>query len=447
MTMPLTTAELRQRFPDPFVWGVATSAFQIEGAARAHGKGPSIWDEFCRVPGAIADGSNGDIACDHYHRLESDLELLADLGVNAYRFSISWPRVQPLGFGPVNGEGLAFYERLVDGLLARNIQPYATLYHWDLPAELQRRDGGWLSRDTAQRFAEYAAIVARRLGDRVVSFATHNEPWVTAVLGYERGIFAPGLKSRRVAYQVNHHLLVSHALAMQAIRASGSEADVGIVLNMSPVYPATDSALDLAHARLWDGFLVRWYMDALLKAQYPADVLEHLGADAPATEPSDAKLIAQPCDFLGINYYNPIVSSSENPAAPAADGAAVTDMGWEVAPESLTDLLVRLNRDYALPPVLITENGAAYQDRIVGGRVEDEERRRYIESHLVAVADVIASGVDVKGYFVWSLMDNFEWAEGYRKRFGIVHVDYRTLDRTLKGSGLWYRSLLRPAIS
>jgi beta-glucosidase len=447
MTTSLTPADLRRRFPASFVWGVATSAFQIEGAARAYGKGPSIWDEFCRVPGAIADGSNGDVACDHYHRLESDLDLLADLGVSAYRFSISWPRVQPLGFGPVNEEGLAFYERVVDGLLARNIRPYATLYHWDLPAELQRRDGGWLARDTAQRFAEYASIVAKRLGDRVVSFATHNEPWVTAVLGYERGVFAPGLKNRRVAYQANHHLLVSHALAMQAIRASASEADVGIVLNMSPVYPATDSALDLAHARLWDGLLVRWYMDALLKAEYPADVLEHLGADAPAVQPGDAVLIAQPCDFLGINYYNPIVSSSENPAAMASDGAAVTDMGWEVAPHSLADLLVRLNRDYALPPVLITENGAAYQDRFVGGRVEDEERRQYIESHLVALADVIAHGVDVKGYFVWSLMDNFEWAEGYRKRFGIVHVDYRTLDRTLKGSGRWYRSLLKPAIS
>jgi beta-glucosidase len=447
MTTTLTPAELRRRFPEDFVWGVATSAFQIEGAARAYGKGPSIWDEFCRVPGAIADGSNGDVACDHYHRLESDLDLIADLGVSAYRFSISWPRVQPLGSGAVNPEGLAFYDRLIDGLLARNIQPYATLYHWDLPAELQRRADGWLARDTAQRFAEYASIVARRLGDRVVSFATHNEPWVTAVLGYERGIFAPGLKDRRAAYQVNHHLLVSHALAMQAIRASGTEADVGIVLNMSPVYPATDSPLDAVHAKLEDGRLVRWYMDALFKAQYPEDIVAYLGADAPEIQHGDLRLISQPCDFLGINYYNPIVSSSENPAAPASHGAAVTDMGWEVAPQSLADLLLRLNRDYPLPPVLITENGAAYQDQVVSGRVEDEQRRQYIESHLVAVADVIERGVDVKGYFVWSLMDNFEWAHGYRKRFGIVHVDYATLARTLKGSGLWYRSLLRPAMT
>lgn len=446
MTQQLPVAELRRRFPRDFVWGVATSAFQIEGAPRADGKGPSIWDEFCRVPGAIADGGNGDVACDHYHRLESDLDLIADLGVTAYRFSISWPRVQPLGTGPANDRGLAFYERLVDGLLERKIQPYATLYHWDLPAELQHRDGGWLARDTAYRFAEYAQIVAQRLGDRIVSFATHNEPWVSAVLGYERGVFAPGVKDRRVAYQASHHLLLSHALAMQAIRAN-TKAGVGIVLNMSPVYPATESELDAHHARLEDGRLIRWYTDALLKGQYPADIVDHLGADAPQVQPGDAQLIAQPCDFLGINYYHPTVSSGDNPAAPASNGAAVTDMGWEVAPHRLADLLLRLHRDYRLPPVFITENGAAYRDAVVGGRVEDEQRRQYIESHLVAVASAIQRGVDVKGYFVWSLMDNFEWAEGYRKRFGIVHVDYATLRRTLKSSAVWYRSLLRMPVA
>jgi beta-glucosidase len=439
----LPVGELRQRFPEDFVWGVATSAFQIEGGVSAGGRGPSIWDDFCRVPGAIADGSNGDVACDHYHRLEADLDLLADLGVSAYRFSISWPRVQPLGTGAVNEDGLAFYDRLVEGLLERNIQPYATLYHWDLPAELQRRDGGWPSRDTAHRFGDYARIVAQRLGDRIVSFATHNEPWVAAVLGYERGIFAPGLKNRRVAYQASHHLLLSHGLATQAIRSSRSTADVGIVLNLSPVYPATDSASDAVRARLEDGCLVRWYMDALFKGCYPVDVLEHLAGDAPAVFPGDAELIAAPCDFLGINYYHPLVASSDKPASPAWNGAAVTDMGWEVAPQSLSDLLLRLNRDYDLPPVFITENGAAYQDEMIGGRIEDEPRREYIESHLVAVADVIARGVDVKGYFVWSLLDNFEWAEGYRKRFGIVHVDYETQRRTMKGSALWYRALLR----
>jgi beta-glucosidase len=442
MTRAHSVVELSRRFPRDFVWGTATSAFQIEGAARVDGKGASIWDEFCRVPGAIADGSNGDIACDHYHRVESDLDLIAHLGVTAYRFSISWPRVQPLGMGAVNAAGLDFYDRLVDGLLERKVQPYATLYHWDLPAELQRRDGGWSSRDTAHRFADYAQIIADRLGDRVASFATHNEPWVTTVLGYERGTFAPGIRDRRVAYQAGHHLLISHGLAMQAIRQTRTRADVGIVLNMSPVYPATDSDLDAEHARLEDGRLVRWYMDALFKSHYPADVVEHLGEDAPRVLPGDAELIAQPCDFLGVNYYHPTVSSSANPASPASSGAAVTDMGWEVAPHSLADLLLRLKRDYELPPIFITENGAAYEDQIVDGRVEDEQRRHYIELHLAAIADVIQRGVNVKGYFVWSLMDNFEWAEGYRKRFGIIHIDYATLRRTLKRSALWYRSLL-----
>jgi beta-glucosidase len=448
MSARVPIEDLRRRFPADFVWGTATSAFQIEGAARSYGKGPSIWDEFCRVPGAIADGSNGDVACDHYHRLDADLDLLADLGVDAYRFSISWPRIQPLGYGPVNAVGLAFYERLVDGLLARNIQPYATLYHWDLPAELQRQSGGWLARETAYRFADYARIIARSLGDRIVSFATHNEPWVAAVLGYERGVFAPGVRSQRAAAQVSHHLLLSHALAAQAIRQTRTSADVGIVLNLSPVYPATDSAADVAAARLEDGRLVRWYMDALFKGRYPADVLAHLGADAPETQPGDAELIAEPCDFLGVNYYHPLVASGASPAAQArSDAVEVTDMGWEVAPQSLTDLLLRLDRDYDLPPIFITENGAAFDDRMVAGRVDDEPRQQYIESHLVALADVIERGVAVMGYFVWSLLDNFEWAEGYRKRFGIVHVDYSTLDRTLKGSALWYRSLLKSARS
>lgn len=443
MTQHPSVTELSSRFAKSFIWGVATSAFQIEGAAQSDGKGASIWDEFCRVPGVIADDSNGDIACDHYHRLDEDLDLIASLGVTAYRFSISWPRVQPLGEGSVNPAGLAFYDRLVDGLLQRNIQPYVTLYHWDLPAQLQREQGGWLSRATAYRFADYAQLIAQRLGDRVVSFATHNEPWVTAVLGHEHGIFAPGIKDRRIAFQVSHHVLVSHALAAQAIRHSGSRADVGIVLNMSPIYPATDSDADANHARLEDGRLVRWYMDALFKGHYPADVLEDLGADAPHVAPGDAELIAQPLDFLGVNYYHPTVSSSGNPSAPATAGASVTDMGWEVAPQSLTDLLLRLQRDYSLPPVFITENGAAYKDQMVDGRVDDEQRRQYIESHLAAIAEVTQRGVDIRGYFVWSLMDNFEWAQGYGKRFGIVHVDYATLRRTLKSSARWYQSLLR----
>ena len=432
---------LARRLPAEFVWGVASSAFQIEGAASADGKGASIWDEFCRQPGAIADGSNGEIACDHYHRLDSDLDLIAALGIRAYRFSISWPRVQPLGSGASNEAGLDFYSRLVDGLLKRGIQPYATLYHWDLPAALQRAHGGWANRDTAYRFADYATIVTKRLGDRIHSFATHNEPWVTATIGHELGHFAPGVKSLAVAAQVSHHCLLSHGLAMQAMRAARGGIEVGLVLNLSPVYSATDSAADRAHASLEDGLLVRWYMDAVLRGHYPADVLQHLGASAPRTEADDARLIAQPLDFLGVNYYHPIVSTAAKPFSPASLGASVTDMGWEVAPSQFVELLTRLDREYDLPPVFITENGAAYKDVLIDGQVQDHERRAYIEAHVTAVADAIERGVDVRGYFLWSLLDNFEWASGYTKRFGIYYVDYATQERTLKRSGAWYRNL------
>jgi beta-glucosidase len=433
--------ELSNRFPTNFVWGVASSAFQIEGASAADGKGASIWDEFCRLPGAIADGSDGRIACDHYNRLESDLDLIAALGVGAYRFSISWPRIQPTGSGAVAAQGIDFYNRLVDGLLERGIEPFATLYHWDLPAALQREHNGWANRTTAYRFADYAALVAERLGDRVRCFATHNEPWVTATIGHELGHFAPGLKDRAVAMQVSHHCLLSHGLAMQAMRSSRSNIDIGIVLNLSPVYSASDSPADTMLASREDGLLVRWYMDALLRAEYPADILEYLGSDAPVPQAGDAQLISQPLDFLGVNYYNPIVSTAERSFSPAREGAVVTDMGWEVAPATFTELLTRLDRDYELPPLFITENGAAYRDLVIDGHVRDEERRAYIESHIRAIADAIDQGVDVRGYFVWSLLDNFEWAAGYTKRFGIYYVDYQTQARILKRSGFWYKDL------
>ena len=434
---------LSRRFPSGFVWGAASSAYQIEGAAAADGKGESIWDEFCRRPGVIADGSSGEVACDHYHRMDADLDLLAELAVGAYRFSISWPRIQPAGSGALNEAGLAFYDRLVDGLLRRNIKPYVTLYHWDLPAALQREQGGWAARDTAYRFRDYAAVVARRLGDRVASFATHNEPWVTATLGHEIGLFAPGLKNRAIAAQVSHHCLLSHGLAAQAIRAVRGDIPVGIVLNLSPVTQATQSGADVAQAALEDGLLVRWYMDALLKGSYPADVLDHLANDAPRVEPGDLQLIAQPLDFLGVNYYYPTIAHAGKPASPAAPGAPITDMGWEVAPAGLTDLLTRLARDYRLPPLMITENGAAYRDRVENGRVEDEARRQYLESHVRAAADAIGHGVDLRGYFVWSLLDNFEWASGYEKRFGLYYVDYATQARIEKSSAAWYAALMR----
>lgn len=433
---------LCRRFPEGFLWGTATSAYQIEGAASLDGKGESIWDQFCRRPGVIADGSTGDVACDHYHRLESDLNLLSELGVDAYRFSISWPRIQPAGSGAVNEAGLSFYERLVDGLLRRNIKPYATLYHWDLPAALQQQ-GGWASRDTAYRFMEYAAIIAQRLGDRVTAFVTHNEPWVTATLGHQTGVFAPGLKDRAVAAQVSHYCLLSHGLASRAIREIRSAASVGIALNLSPVTQATQSGPDAAQAVLEDGLLIRWYMDALCKGVYPEDVLEHLGADAPRVAAGDMELIAQPLDFLGINYYYPTIARAGRPATPAAPGAPLTDMGWEVSPASLTALFTRLHRDYRLPPVYITENGAAYRDWLIDGRVKDEARRHYIESHVRAVADAIERGVDVRGYFVWSLLDNFEWASGYEKRFGLYYVDYATQDRIAKSSATWYAQWTR----
>ncbi len=433
---------LRARFPATFAWGVASSAFQIEGAATADGRGPSIWDEFCRRPGAIADGTDGTIACDHYHRLESDLDLIAALGIRAYRFSIAWPRIQPTGSAALNPAGLDFYNRLVDGLLERDIEPYLTLYHWDLPAALQHAHNGWADRSTALRFADYAGAVAERLGDRVTSFTTHNEPWVTATLGHEMGVFAPGVKDRRIATQASHHCLLSHGLAAQAIRSARGGLEVGIVLNLSPVFAASDSPEDRLQARRDDGFLLRWYMDALLEGAYPADIIDFLGADAPVQQPEDAQLISQPLDFLGINYYYPITAVAGQPFNPTRPGVPVTDLGWEVAPGRLTDLLLRLDRDYDLPPLMIIEKGAAFRDRIVDGGIQDEERRAYIETHVRAIASAIEQGVDVQGYFVWSLLDNFEWASGYSKRFGIYYVDYATQARILKRSGQWYRSFV-----
>ena len=434
---------LARRYPAHFIWGAATSAYQIEGAVSADGRGCSIWDEFCERPGAIVDGSSGTVACDHYRLWETDLDLMARLGIGAYRFSVSWPRVQPDGSGAFNRLGLAFYERLVDGMLERGIEPCATLYHWDLPAALQRELGGWAERPTASLFAEYAAAVAARLGDRVKSFTTHNEPWVTATLGYELGVFAPAVRDRALAMRASHHCLLSHGLAAQAIRASCPDAAVGIVLNLAPVYPATDSVSDAEQSRRDDGLLTRWYMDSLLLGRYPSDVLEYLGPDAPAMRSADSNLIAQPLDFLGVNFYSPMLSAAGQSWMPARPGAPVTDMGWEVSPRDLTSLLRRLHRNYKLPPLFITENGAAYADHVEQGEIDDEPRRAYLESHLHALADAIDQGINLHGYFVWSLLDNFEWTHGYSQRFGIVHVDHATQIRTPKRSAFWYSRLMR----
>jgi beta-glucosidase len=428
-------------FPSDFVWGVATSAFQIEGASSSDGRGLSTWDTFCRKPGAIADASSGDIACDHYNRWQSDLDIIASLGVNAYRFSVSWSRVQPSGMGDWNEKGIAFYDRLIDGLLERGVQPYLTLNHWDLPEVLQQR-GGWVNRDTAHHFVDYAREVGRRLCDRVKSITTHNEPWVIATLGYEQGIFAPGLKERSQAMQASHHLLLSHGLAMQALRADGIQSDLGIVLNLSPVHSATNDKADVDKTKLEDGRLVRWYMDPLFGRGYPQDVLEFLESDAPKIMPGDMAAISEPMDFLGLNYYSRSVVSAKGAWDVRSSGRDVTDMGWEVYPEGLTELLVRLDRDYDVPPMFVTENGGAFKDTLINGRVHDDDRTAYLAQHIAAVSAAMRQGVRMSGYMVWSLLDNFEWASGYEKRFGIVHVDYATQKRTLKNSALWYRRFL-----
>ena len=441
----MTTAPRRTDFPADFAWGVATSAFQIEGAATADGKGPSVWDTFCRQSGAIDDGSNGDVACDHVARWRDDLDMIADLGVNAYRFSVSWPRVQPLGRGAWNRAGLDFYDRLVDGLLERGLQPHVTLNHWDLPAALQEQ-GGWGSRDTVGHFVEYALGVQRLLGDRIRTLTTHNEPWVVAVLGHRTGQFAPGLKDVKLSNQVAHHLLLSHGLALRALRASGCRTPLGIVLNLAPIHPATDSEADRAEARLEDGRVLRWYLDPLVHGRYPEDAWAAYGDDVPEVRAGDLEAIAAPLDFVGINYYTRVLASATGQAPDAAArGVPVTDMGWEVYPEGLTELLLRVQRDYAPPRLFVAENGAAFADQLTNGRVHDAERVRYLQTHIAAVQRAMQQGANVAGYMVWSLMDNFEWSYGYAKRFGIVHVDYASQQRTLKDSALWYRGFLAGA--
>ena len=428
----------RRDFPAGFRFGVATSSYQIEGATREDGRGDSIWDTFCREPGRISDGTSGDVACDHYHRWPQDLDLIASLGVDAYRFSVAWPRVVPTGSGAVNAAGLDFYERLVDGMLERGLRPYATLYHWDLPQPLQD-GGGWDNRDTAYRFAEYTRAVAERLGSRVASYATLNEPWCSSILSYQIGEHAPGLRDRRAALSAAHHLLLGHGEAMKVLREVVPGVEAGIVLNLNPMYAASGSPEDQQVVRQADGEFNRWFLDPLLKGEYPAGIWEGYGADVPHVEAGDLETIRQPLDFLGVNYYSRGFVSAQGQVKP--DGAEYTAIGWEVYPQGLTDLLVRLNTDYTVPPIFITENGAAYSDTLSGDAVHDAERLNYFSTHLEAVRQATVQGVDVRGYFAWSLMDNFEWAHGYSKRFGLVYVDYGDQARTLKDSAKWYQAL------
>ncbi len=429
------------QFPADFTWGVATSAFQIEGAHAQDGKGPSIWDTFCSNPANIKDQSDGTVACDHYNRYKEDVGIIASLGVDAYRFSMAWARVQPEGKGAWNEKGFDFYDRLIDELAAKGIKSHLTLYHWDLPQGLQN-DGGWLNRDTAARFGEYAHEVARRFGNRIEAIATHNEPWCTANLGYGNSQFAPGVTDAKQAIQVSHHLLLSHGLGMQAMRAANTSAKLGIVLNQWTADPATDSEADRNMAELEWSKSVEWFMDPIFKGHYPELALKAHGDKAPVVHAGDMEVIHQPIDFLGCNYYFRAFCSAETPPKTPPALLGTTDMGWEIYPQGLPELLLKLKGQYELPPIYITENGMANPDSVVEGTVPDHGRIEFVKMHLDALAEAMAGGVDVQGYFLWSLLDNFEWNSGYAKRFGIVHVDYATQQRTPKESAYWYREFV-----
>jgi beta-glucosidase len=437
-----------RRFPDGFVWGAGTSAYQVEGAAHEDGRGESMWDRFAHTPGNVANDEHADVTTDHYHRWQEDVGILAELGLGAYRFSIAWPRVQPPGRGPVNPAALAFYDRLVDALLERGIQPCVTLYHWDLPQALED-DGGWLSRSTAARFAEYASLCFRAFGDRVRTWFTINEPWVASTLGYRLGIHAPGHRSLRESLAASHHLLLAHGLAVRSFRAAGTGGRIGIVLSQSPTYPATSSDGDAVAARGSDGYTNRWYLDPVLAGAYPEDMLELWGrlvGGLPEIAPDDARTIGTPSDFLGVNYYaRRVIGAGRSDdglpwrVMPADPAMPRTDTGWEITPHALFDQLVRMRAQYGDVPILVTENGAVFLDQPnPDGRTFDQGRSAFIRDHLVAIHRVIEAGVRVQGYFAWSLLDNFEWAEGFRSRFGLVHVDYPTGRRLIKESGRWY---------
>ncbi|MEM7273294.1 MAG: GH1 family beta-glucosidase [Actinomycetota bacterium] len=425
------------RFPERFLWGSATSSYQIEGAAELDGRSLSIWDVFCREEGRIKDGSSGAVACDHYHRYRDDVTLMAGLGLQAYRFSIAWPRVVPEGVGPVNQAGLDFYDRLVDALLEQGIRPMPTLYHWDLPHALEQR-GGWVVRDTAEAFADYAAAVVDRLGDRIGTWTTLNEPFVSANHGYVTGEHAPGRTSMAEGMAASHHLLLAHGLAGERIRSLAPDARLAIVINFTDLIPATDDAEDRVATHHQDALENRWYTDPLAGYGYPADSAEHFDWDQGEVRDGDLALISQPIDLLGVNFYTRgrVARTGE---APTPTDLPRNTMGWEIHPPSLGRLLRWLRDRYDFPSYLITENGAPMPDiERVDGRIEDDDRLGYIRDHLAQVHGAIADGCPIEGYLVWSLFDNFEWAWGYGPRFGIVEVDFETLERTPKKSAEWF---------
>ncbi|GAA0659011.1 GH1 family beta-glucosidase [Kitasatospora atroaurantiaca] len=437
----------RLALPADFRWGVATAAYQIEGATGEDGRGASVWDTFTAKPGTVRDGHTGEVACDHYHRWPEDIALMRELGIDAYRFSVAWPRIQPTGTGPVNKAGLDFYDRLVDGLLAVGITPTPTLFHWDLPQALEDR-GGWLERDTARCFAEYAGVVAARLGDRVGTWITLNEPFVHMVFGYALGSHAPGRSLMLDALPVAHHQLLGHGLAAAVLREHGGR--VMISNNCTPVRAASEDPADLVAAEAYDALHNRLFNDPLLLGSYPD--LSAFGVDRDlggAVREGDLDLIAAPLDGLGVNYYNPTrIAAPTAPGLPfeeaPIEGVPRTAFGWPVVPDGLRELLTGLGRRYgaALPPITITENGCSVEDEVLNGAVDDRARIDYLAGHVAAVEAAVAEGVDVRGYFTWSLMDNFEWAEGFSQRFGLVHVDFETQQRTPKASYAWYRNLI-----
>jgi beta-glucosidase len=436
-------------FPDGFLWGAATSAYQIEGSPLADGAGPSIWQRFSHSPGRTHEGQTGDVACDHYRRYRDDVRLMAELGLNAYRFSIAWSRVLPEGTGRVNEDGLGFYDRLVDTLLEHGIRPNATLYHWDLPAELDDR-GGWLNRDVADWFADYARVAFRRLGDRVPMWATLNEPWVVTDGGYLHGALAPGHRNLFEAPIATHNLMRAHGAAVQAYRAEAKDK-IGLVVNLEPKVSATDRPEDIEATRRADAYMNRQYLDPAFFGTYPEELAEIFGEAWPEHSVEDMALIRQPIDFLGINYYTRGVTKHDPSNLPVQNGYVrqpehtYTETGWEVHAPALTDLLLWVRDRYGSLPLYITENGAAFYDppRTVDGAIEDPLRVAYYRDHLRAVHDAIGQGVDLRGYFAWSLLDNYEWSLGYTKRFGIVHVDFETQRRTPKASARFYADVIR----
>lgn len=426
------------QFPMDFLWGASTAAFQIEGAAFEDGRGESIWDRFCRTPGKVFEGHTGDVATDHYHRYAEDVALMREMGLDAYRFSVAWPRILPQGQGPVNEAGLDFYERLVDELLAAGIQPFVTLYHWDLPQALQDQQDGWASRAIVEQFARYADIVSRRLGDRVKNWSTLNEPYVFVYVGHGEGRHAPGLTDPKLAAQVGHHALLAHGAAVPILRQNaGPDAQIGIVYSFHPVETVRDEPELADAARLLDARVNRWFLDPVLGGEYPVELLEQPEFSALQVESGDMSLIHVPVDFIGANYYSRMLVGTGPDWNPER-----TDMGWEIHAPGLTKLLNRLHNDYHPPAIYITENGAAFTDRVEDGRVADPRRVAFLRDHIRAAWQAIQDGVPLRGYFVWSLLDNFEWAYGYSKRFGIVYVDYETGRRIPKDSARFYRDVI-----